>query len=75
MADRYMKNAQHHPSQVNANQKYNEEAQLPEWPLSKEKKTDKYRWDMEKLDPEYTFNGNKNGVVAIGNSTGVPQII
>ena len=38
MADRYMKNAQHHPSQVNANQKYNEEAQLPEWPLSKEKK-------------------------------------
>ena len=41
----------------------------------KKKKTDEYRWDMEKLDPEYTFNGNKNGVVAIGNSTGVPQII
>ena len=38
MADRYMKNAQHHPSQVNANQTYNEEAQWPEWPLSKEKK-------------------------------------
>ena len=38
MADRYMKNAQHHPSQVNANQKHNEEAKLPEWPLSKGKK-------------------------------------
>ena len=33
-----MKNAQHHPSQVNANQKHNEEAKLPEWPLSKGKK-------------------------------------
>ena len=38
MADRYMENAQYHPSQVNANQKCNEEAQLPEWPSSKGKK-------------------------------------
>ena len=41
----------------------------------KKKKPDKYWWDMEKLDPEYTCNGNKNGVVAIGNITGVPQTI
>ena len=43
--------------------------------IKRKKKTDKPQWDMETLDPEYSFNGNKNGVVAIGNSTGVPQTI
>ena len=38
----------------------------------KERKADTCWWDMDKLEPVYTFNGNKNGVVAIGNSTGVP---